>query len=83
MRPVRYDFRRGLQRGLVLGLPHANDGADEVMGIDSLEALVPFQPTTWRTFERGDTLRVFAREAESAPAVLRRASCSRARARDF
>jgi VWFA-related protein len=47
--------------GLVLGDQAADPGIDQVMGLDSLRTLVPFQPTTRRTFSTGDTIRVFTR----------------------
>jgi VWFA-related protein len=44
---------------LVLG--SSADAPDAATGLDTIRALVPFQPTTARTFEAGDTLRVFGR----------------------
>jgi len=44
---------------LVIGTPQY--GLDAAVGLDTIRLLVPFQPTTSRTFSRTDTLRVFAR----------------------
>jgi len=44
---------------IVLG--SSADAPDVVDGLDTIRPVVPFQPTTARTFERGDTLRVFGR----------------------
>jgi len=45
--------------GVAIGYPGGMREA--AMGADALKALVPFQPTTTRTFAATDTLRVFAR----------------------
>ena len=44
---------------LVIGTPQY--GLDAAVGLDTIRLLVPFQPTTMRTFSRTDTLRIFAR----------------------
>ena len=44
---------------LVIGTP--NYGLDAAVGLDNIRLLVPFQPTTNRTFSSMDTLRIFAR----------------------
>lgn len=44
---------------LVLGL--SSGGIDAAVGLDRLQPLVPFQPTTTRTFAAADSLRVFSR----------------------
>jgi VWFA-related protein len=45
--------------GLILG--ESDVAADAVMGIGSLERLVPFQPSTRRTLVQWETVRLFAR----------------------
>lgn len=45
--------------GLVIGSPSLV--VDAAMGLDSLRGIVPFQPTTSRTFTPDETLRVFSR----------------------
>jgi VWFA-related protein len=44
---------------IVLGA--SDDSLDAATGLDTIRPLVPFQPTTARTFEARDTLRVFGR----------------------
>ena len=44
---------------LVIGTPQF--GLDAAVGLDTIRLLVPFQPTTSRTFSSTDTLKVFAR----------------------
>lgn len=44
---------------LVLGSPQY--ALDAAVGLDTIRTLVPFQPTTARTFSSADTLRIFAR----------------------
>lgn len=44
---------------IVLGVVGNLPDADAVMGLDHVRALVPFQPTTSRTFTAADSLRVF------------------------
>jgi VWFA-related protein len=55
------DFRaRDLNMSpLVLGV--AQGGVDAAVGLDRLRALVPFQPTTRRTFDANESIRVFSR----------------------
>lgn len=54
---------------LVLGV--AGRAANPVGHADSIAALVPFQPTTARTFSRDQQLRIFSRVFTSKPAGLR------------
>jgi hypothetical protein len=44
---------------LVIGTPQF--GLDAAVGLDTIRLLVPFQPTTSRSFSSTDTLRIFAR----------------------
>jgi VWFA-related protein len=44
---------------LVIGTPQYS--LDAAVGLDTIRALVPYQPATSRTFSNADTLRVFAR----------------------
>lgn len=44
---------------IVLGIAGQVTDADAVVGLDRARALVPFQPTTVRTFAPGDALRVY------------------------
>jgi VWFA-related protein len=45
--------------GLIIG--SSSTVIDATMGLDSLKGIVPFQPTTSRTFTNAETLRVYAR----------------------
>jgi VWFA-related protein len=44
---------------IVVGVTGAAQGLDAAIGLDTLRGLVPFQPTTLRTFSPADRLRVF------------------------
>ena len=57
--PPDFDTKKLQMSGLVIGLP--TSAADAAMGLDSLKGIVPFQPTTSRTFAASETLRVYSR----------------------
>lgn len=44
---------------LIIGTPQYS--LDAAVGLDTIRALVPFQPATSRTFSKADTLRIFSR----------------------
>jgi VWFA-related protein len=56
--PLRPSDSKLQLSGIVIGLASAREGA---MRADAIRTLVPFQPTTTRTFRAADALRVFAR----------------------
>jgi hypothetical protein len=55
------DFRHNDLQLSSLILGSSRTAADVISGFDFIRSLVPFQPTTSRTFARTDTLRVFAK----------------------
>jgi hypothetical protein len=57
--PPDFEDKKLQMSGVVIGLPSA--AYDAAAGLGSLEGIVPFQPTTVRTFRVGDTLRVYSR----------------------
>ena len=65
------DYRSGdLQLGpIVLGLAGQVTHADAAVGLDRARGLVPFQPTTARTFTSNDGLRIYLTGAWRSPAT--------------
>jgi hypothetical protein len=55
----RFDTSELQLSPIVLG--SSADALDAAVGLDTIRPLVPFQPTTARTFGGGDTLRVYGR----------------------
>lgn len=56
--------------GILIGAPAT--AADATGGLDSLNAIAPFQPTTRRTFAADETVRVFARAFWKRPSETAR-----------